>query len=295
MLENFAPKAMRGFGLDYDTIARDKPDLVMVSTCLNGQTGPHRDYPGFGGQGSALSGFNWLTGWPDREPIGPFGTITDSLAPRFAALAMAAGALYRRRTGRGAYFDLSQVEVAQYTLAPWLLDYANNRHIAARIGNRSPRAAPHGAFPCRGEDRWIAIAVWSDAEWQRLREITGLSVGEGATAAERLARADEIEAALAAWTRSRSREEIAERLQAAGIEAVPVADFCDLLVDPQLAARGHFVALEHPVLGESYYERNGFRLSDAPGGYDRPTPTIGQHNVEVLESLLGLSRRSASG
>src|SRR5256885_4669383 len=108
--ENFAPKAMRGFGLDYDSLVTDKPDLVMVSACLNGQTGPHRDYPGFGGQGAALSGYNALTGWPDREPVGPFGTITDSLSPRFVATALAAGLLYRRRTGRGIYLDVSQVE-----------------------------------------------------------------------------------------------------------------------------------------------------------------------------------------
>ena len=88
----------------------------MVSACLNGQTGPHRDYPGFGGQGSALSGFNWLTGWPDREPVGPHGTITDSLAPRFVATALAAGLLHHRRTGEGVYLDVSQVEAGIYTL-----------------------------------------------------------------------------------------------------------------------------------------------------------------------------------
>lgn len=289
VLENFAPKAMRAFGLDYETVAKEKPDLVMVSTCLNGQTGPHRDYPGFGGQGSALSGFNWLTGWPDREPIGPFGTITDSLAPRFAAVAMAAGLLYRRRTGRGAYFDLSQVELAQYTLAPWLLDFANNCRIGERMGNRSLRAVPHGAFPCRGEDRWVAIAAWSDAEWARLARILGIDDTSLATVEGRLARVDEVERRLAAWTRERTREEVAERLQAEGIEAVPVADFNDLLRDPQLAARDHFAALPHPALGESHYERNGFRLADAPGGYHAASPTIGQHNGEVLESLLGLS------
>src|SRR2546430_5094821 len=107
--------------MDYPTWARDKPDLVMVSACLQGQTGPHKDYSGFGGQGAALSGFNFLTGWPDREPLGPHGTITDSLAPRFVAAALAAGLLYRRRTGRGVYIDLSQVEVAVWALTPWLL------------------------------------------------------------------------------------------------------------------------------------------------------------------------------
>src|SRR5262249_23919675 len=98
--ENYAPKAMKGFGLDYEALSAIKPDLVLISACLNGQNGPHKDYPGFGGQGSALGGYNALTGWPDREPVGPYGTITDSLAPRFVAAALAAGLLYHRRTGK---------------------------------------------------------------------------------------------------------------------------------------------------------------------------------------------------
>ena len=108
--ENFAPGAMAKWGLDYATLVRDRPDLVMISTCLNGQTGPQRFYPGFGGQGSALSGFNHFTGWPDREPLGPYGTITDSLSPRFAALLLAAALLHRQRTGQGQHIDLAQVE-----------------------------------------------------------------------------------------------------------------------------------------------------------------------------------------
>src|SRR2546430_8784817 len=122
---------MRGFGLDYETLAAIKPELVMVSSCLQGQTGPHRDYPGFGGQGAALSGFNWLTGWPDREPLGPYGTITDSLAPRFVASALAAGLLYRRRTGRGAYLHAAQGAGGGYTPRP------------------RPRPHPHHAPPPR--------------------------------------------------------------------------------------------------------------------------------------------------
>jgi crotonobetainyl-CoA:carnitine CoA-transferase CaiB-like acyl-CoA transferase len=290
VLENFAPKAMRGFGLDYETLSAEKPDLVMISTCLYGQTGPHRNYPGFGGQGSALSGFNYLTGWPDGEPIGPFGTITDSLAPRFAAAALAAGLHYRRRTGRGVYLDLSQVEVAQFALSPWLLDFANNGAIGARMGNRSPRAVPHGAFPCRGEDRWVAIAAWSDAEWERLARLLGHGDPSLAGLEARLARVDEVEAAVARFTRERSREEVARALQAEGIEAVPVLDFGDLFEDEaQLRARGHFQVLPHAVLGESHYERNGFRLSDAPGGYPGPSPALGQHTREVLRDVLGLS------
>ena len=289
ILENFAPKAMRGFGLDYETMAKEKHDLVMVSACMNGQTGPHRNYPGFGSQGSALGGFTLLTGYPDREPVGPFGTITDSLAPRFCATSMAAALLYHRRTGRGVHIDLSQVEAAQYSLAPWLLDYAKNGHILERMGNRSPRSAPHGAFPCRGDDRFVALATGSDEEWARLAELMGLDDPTLATLEARLTRVDEVEAAVAAWTSERTREEVTECLQAEGIEAVPVQDWQDLLDDPQLAERGHFERLSHDVLGECWYQHNGFRLSDAPARYQRPAPILGEHTHEVLSDLLGLS------
>jgi crotonobetainyl-CoA:carnitine CoA-transferase CaiB-like acyl-CoA transferase len=296
--ENFAPRAMKGFGLDYDTLCTLKPDLVMVSACLNGQTGPHKDYPGFGGQGSALSGWNWLTGWPDREPVGPHGTITDSLAPRYVASALAAGLLYRRRTGRGVYLDVSQVESALWSLAPWLLDFELDATIGMRAGNRSSSAVPHGAFPCADEDgvadRWVAIAAWTDAEWERLASLIGLTDASFATLEQRQARIDVVEAAVAAWTRSQTRADVAETLQALGIEAVPVEDFGDVHSDPQVADREHFVALEHPFMGRGLYERNGFRLSDAPSGYTRAGPTLGQDNDWVLHELLGLTDREVS-
>jgi len=267
--ENFAPRGMRGFGMDYDTLASERPDLVMLSACLQGQTGPHRDYPGFGGQGAALSGFNILTGWPDREPVGPFGTITDSLAPRFSAAALAAALLYHRRTGRGVYLDLSQVECAAWSLSPWLLDYEVNGRIRIRAGNANDRAVVHGVFPCAGDDRWVAIAAWDADEVERLEKIAG----------------DDLES----WTRTTTAHAAAETLQAAGIEAVPVADFGDAHDDPQLAHRGHFVPLTHPFLGPGDYERNGFRLSDAPSGFSRASATLGQDNAYVLGEILGLS------
>ena len=290
--ENFAPRAMRGFGLDYASLAGEKPDLVMISSCLQGQTGPHKDYPGFGGQGSALGGYNMLTGWPDREPIGPYGTITDSLAPRFVASALAAGLLYRRRTGRGVHLDVSQVEAAVFSLSPWIADYDVNGHTGIRQGNRSERFIPHGAFRCAGEDRWVAIACWDNADFATLTDVLGVdedSAKRLATVEARLSAVDEVETLVENWTRSRDAAEVAEALQAVGIEAVPVADLGDAWADPQLAHRGHFVTLTHPCMGECGYERNGFRLSDAPAGYDRTSPTLGEHNEMVLGDILGLS------
>ena len=276
--ENFAPRAMKGFGLDYDSLVAHKADLVMVSACLNGQTGPHKDYPGFGGQGSALAGYNFLTGWGDREPVGPHGTITDSLAPRFVATALAAGLLHRRRTGEGAYLDVSQVEAAIYTLSPWLLEYQATGIARGRAGNDDARALVHGVYPCADapdqeggnvKDRWVAIAAWTPDERDQLLTITG----------------DDI----AAYTRARQAIDVAESLQALGIEAIPVQDFGDQHTDPQIAHRGHYVPLTHPFMGPGLYERNGFRLSDAVGGYDRPGPTLGQDQDWVLGHLLGLA------
>src|SRR5262249_20375007 len=128
---------------------------------------------GFGGQGSALAGFNYLTGWPDREPLGPFGTITDSISPRFAAGSIAAAPLYPARPRRGPCIDPSPVGTRVYRLAALLLGYSVTGRSFGRVGNRSPHAAPHGVFPCAGEDRWIALAVHSDDDWQRLVRAMG--------------------------------------------------------------------------------------------------------------------------
>ena len=288
VMENFAPRAMKSYGLDYAEVVKEKPDLLMLSTCLNGQTGPHKDYPGFGGQGAALSGFNFLTGWPDREPVGPYGTITDSLAPRFAASALAAALLYRRRTGRGLHLDLSQVEAGVYSLSPWLCEYSVTGHLSSRAGNRSSRAAPHGVFPCQGHDRWIAIACWNDHDWQQLTTIIGLDPTRYPDLDSRLAAQDEIEKILGEITREKAADALAKQLQYAGVEAVPVADFEDLLErDPQLAYRKHFTRLERELTGESVYERNGFRLSTARSGFEKAAPLLGEHTDDILTDILG--------
>jgi crotonobetainyl-CoA:carnitine CoA-transferase CaiB-like acyl-CoA transferase len=292
--ENFAPRAMRSFGLDYDSLVTLRPDLVMISACLNGQTGPYKDYPGFGSQGAALSGFNHLTGWPDREPVGPHGTITDSLAPRYVATALAAGLLYHRRTGRGVYLDLSQVESGIWSLSPWMVDFALDGTLGSRLGNRHPDAVPHGAFPCRDEDgiadRWVAIACFGDDEWARLAGVIGVDDVSLADLAARQERIDEVEQHVAAYTSERTRAEVAEAVQGVGVEAVPVADLGDVCVDVQLEHRGHWLPARHPVMGDRLYERNGYRVPADSGRYDPPhSPLLGQDNEWVLRDVLGLS------
>ncbi len=294
--ENFAPKAMAKWKLDYESLRALKPDLIMISTCLNGQTGPDRDYPGFGGQGSAISGFNHLTGWPDREPLGPYGTITDSLSPRLVALLVASALIHRRRTGEGQYIDLSQVEGGVVCLSESILTTTATGEALGRIGNRSRHAAPHGAFRCAAEgeddDRWVAIAVHDDEDWQRFRGAIGdpgwAADPRFATTAGRQENATELETRVEEWTRRHRAAEVMAALQEAGVEAGMVSNFEDLVRDPQLAHRRHFREVEHPVIGRHLCEANAMRFSETPEEIRMPAPRLGEHTEYVMRQLLGM-------
>ncbi|MCP4907981.1 MAG: CoA transferase [bacterium] len=290
--ENFAPGPMTRFGMDYETLVAEKPDLVMVSGCLFGQTGPNRSYPGFGAQGSALSGFNHLTGWPDRASAGPSGTITDSLAPRYVALAMVAALLEHRRTGEGQYVDVSQIETAVYSTSEVQVRYSASGEVVTRDGNRSEQAAPHGSYPCSGKDRWLAIAVWNDDDWERLREEMGRPEWSDdpayATNAGRLAAGDTLDEAISSWTREHDAHELMNRLQSVGLEACVCQEFGEIVGDPQLAHRQHWVRVEHSNVGSLLTERSGFRLSETDGELRTAGPNLGEHTDAILSRCLGL-------
>jgi benzylsuccinate CoA-transferase BbsF subunit len=291
--QNFAPGAMDKLGLGPAQLLARKPALIVVTSALFGQTGPQRHYPGFGGQGSAIAGFNHLTGWPDRESIGPYATITDSLSPRYVALLIAAALLERSCGGGGQHIDVSQIETGVYSLSELLVRCSASGESVARAGNREEGAAPHGVYPCAGDDAWIAIAVASDEEWQALVAAMGAPTWAReprfATAAGRVAHQDDLDTRLAAWTRESGAYLLMAQLQEAGVPAGVVQHLNELLQDPQLAHRRHFVPLDHAVLGVLPYERSGFRLSASPGGFDDSGPLLGEDNDTVLGEILGLS------
>ena len=291
--QNFAPGAMDKLGLGPAQLLARKPALIVVTSALFGQTGPQRHYPGFGGQGSAIAGFNHLTGWPDRESIGPYATITDSLSPRYVALLIAAALLERSRGAGGQHIDVAQIETGVYSLSELVVRCSANGESVARAGNREEGAAPHGVYPCAGDDAWIAIAVASDDEWQALVAAMGAPTWAReprfATAAGRVAHQDDLDARLAAWTHKSGAYLLMAQLQEAGVPAGVVQHLNELLQDPQLAHRRHFVPLDHAVLGVLPYERSGFRLSASPGGFDDSGPLLGEDNDKVLGEILGLS------
>ena len=288
--ENFSPGVMERLGLGWEALRAARPDLIMVSGCLFGQTGPQRSYPGFGGQGSAIAGFNHLTGWPDREAVGPYATITDSLSPRFIGVLIAGALRERRRTGRGRYLDVSQIEAGIYALSEMVVRHSATGESLTRDGNRDELAAPHGVYPCAGDDRWIAIAVRSDDEWRALAVELGAWASEPgwASAAQRKAAEDDLDGRISAWTHPQDGRALMTRLQARGVPAGVVQTPGEVLSDPQLVHRDHFVVTDHPVLGPIGCERSGFRLADAPGGVRAPAPLLGEHTREVLSERLGL-------
>lgn len=290
--ESFTPRAMAKWGLGYQDLVKIKPDIIMYSTCQQGQTGPYREYPGYGGQGAALAGFAYVTGWPDREPASPYGAYTDFINPRLGATAIAAALDYRRRTGKGMHIDLSQIEGGIQFLAPVMLDYTANGRIMERMGNRSPWAAPHGAFRCQGEDRWLAIAVETDAQWEALGRVVGEEWAKDrrfATLLGRLEHVDELERLVEAWTQDKDAYELMKEFQAAGVPAGVVQKTSDLFEDPQLAQRRHFWYLEHKEIGLHAYDAHSFRLSKTPEELRMPGPCLGEHNEYVYKEILGMS------
>jgi crotonobetainyl-CoA:carnitine CoA-transferase CaiB-like acyl-CoA transferase len=291
--ESFTPKVLRQWQLDYAHLVQIKPDLVMLSTCLQGQTGPRALHPGFGNLIAGLLGFYELTGWPEGDACAIYGAYTDFLAPRFAALCLLAALEYRRRTGKGQYIDLAQSESSLHFLAPAILDYTANRRVMRRQGNRDPHMAPHGAYRCQGDDRWCVIAVASDAEWRRLCEVAGHPEWQQdprfITLADRLRHADALDALVESWTRTQRDEEVMTRLQAAGVAAGVVKNMRDLHTDPQLQHRDFWIELDHSEVGPLKLEGHQFRFSTLPSRPRFARPELGEHNAYVLGELLGLS------
>ena len=292
LIENFVPGVMARNGLDYDAVRRVNPAIVYLSSCNMGQSGPKAGQRGFGSQLTSQSGFTYLAGDPDGDPVLLFGPYIDFVAVGFGLVAILAALDQRARTGEGQHIDLSQYESGLQFLAPALLDYEVNGRILTRTGNRSPYAAPHGAYPCRGEDRWCVIAVRSDAEWRLLGDAAGRPGWAGdarfATLEARKANEDALDAAIAGWTAQRDAGEVVRLLQQAGVRAGPVNRLSDLFSDPQLQHRRVWRELDHPELGPFYYEAPPFILSETPAAPYR-SPLLGEHNETVYRDFLGLA------
>jgi len=289
--ESFSPGVMSKIGFGYDELREIKPDIIMLSTCLMGQTGPLAGLAGYGNLAGAMAGFYELTGWPDRSPAGPFAAYTDYVAPRYNAIAILAALEHRRRTGEGQVIDLSQLESSLHFLAPAILDYTVNGRSFRRIGNADLNYAPHGVYPAAGEDRWVAISAETETQWRDLCDVLQqpelTDDARFASIERRMDNAAALDAVISAFTGQRDMFETEQLLQARGVPACAVLNSPDLIEDPQLTHRGYFVELAHPEGGSTTIERSRVLLSATPARIDRPAPTMGDSIEWVMHEALG--------
>lgn len=300
VVENFSPRVMGNWGLDYNSLSQIKPDLIMVSMGGMGQTGPWKDYVAFGPTLQAFSGITYLTAFPGQPPVGLGYSYADHVAGLLAALAILEALEYRCKTHQGQYIDLSQLEAMCTLLGTALLDFTVNHREATPVGNRPAYQAssPHGVYRCKGEDRWCALGIFGGEQWQAFCQELGnppwTREERFVTQSSRLENADELDRLVEAWTLKHTPEEVMTRLQKAGIAAGALQDASDLAQDPQLEARGFWVEADHPLLGKTTFDGSPIKLPQTPAQFHRAAPLLGQDNEYVYRELLGMSKEEIS-
>ena len=293
--ENYTPRVMKNFGLDYPVLKQVNPRIIMISLSAHGQTGPWKDYPGFGLSIELMNGFAQLTGYPDGPPKETGFSITDPLAGVYGMTAVMLALLHREMTGEGQYIDLSQIEATTCTIGDAIVDYSMNQRVQPRRGNRHPSMAPHGYYRCKGDDLWVGIAVSSDEEWQHFGKAMGNPTWTReerfADSLSRLHNQDELDKLIEEWTIQRDHNEVMDTLQKIGVAAGAVLTGAEHVNDPHLKARGTFQIVDRAVVGPHPYPIPSapMRLSKSPATIRRPAPLLGEHNEYVLKELLSMS------
>jgi benzylsuccinate CoA-transferase BbsF subunit len=293
VVQNFATGVMERLGLGYEELRTVKPDIIMASISGYGQTGPQRQYMGYGPAMGPLAGLASLTGYEDGPPQEVGMAYGDPNGGINAAIAICAALVARKRTGHGQHIDVSLWESMAVLMTEGWMEYAMNGTQPARKGNRDQSMAPHNCFRCAGEDEWVSIACNTEAEWHalcRVMEQEQLVTDERfRTAKVRKTNEDELERMVTAWTSTQKKWEVTHRLQAVGVAAYPTMSSKDLLEDPQLNERGFFVRLPHPEVGVRTHAGMPWLLAHAPNGVRAPAPLLGQDTERILHDLLDYS------
>ena len=300
-LTNFTPRVLEKWNLLYEHVSAANPRIVAGYAPMQGMTGPHRDFLGFGAVLTPITGISELSGFPHHPPIGIGTNYPDYVVnPGHLAFALLAALRHRDITGEGQLVEMPQIESVVNALAPAILDYTANGVVQTRTGNRSPVAAPHGVFRCvddptseGSEDRWIAIACHTDDHWAATCDAFG-QVGSAtdprfATHEARKANEDALETLVSLWTADRRAEDVMADLQARGVPAGVVQNAQDILdKDPHMRERAYYQYIDHPETGRSAYDGPCARLSETPGFHQWAAPLFGQHTDEVCRRILEL-------
>jgi benzylsuccinate CoA-transferase BbsF subunit len=295
MGESFGPGVMEKWGLGYEEVKKINPEIIYYSTCMQGQTGPHRKFKGFGMHMAGMSGLYHLLGWPDLEPVGPYGAFSDFVAWLWLRTVVLAALDYKRRTGKGQYIDLSQLEATMHFLTPLLLEYTVNQRDSCRMGNADKYACPHGVFPCLGRENWIALAVQNDVEWEAFCEVlenpSWCRDAKFATFPLRKANEEELNRLIGGWTQNFESFYLMSLFQARGVGAGVVLKPSQVSQDPQLKQRPSSVILQHPEIGLHGYTKAATTFSKMDSSYWRAAPLLGQDTQWVLRDVLKLSEK----
>jgi crotonobetainyl-CoA:carnitine CoA-transferase CaiB-like acyl-CoA transferase len=300
VIENFSPRVMSNWGLNYERLKEVRPDLIMVSMSGMGQTGPWKDFVALGPTIQALSGLTYLSSFNEDSPMGLGYSHADTIAGLYAVLAVLAALEYREGKGMGQYIDLSEYEAVCTVMGPTFLDILANQKNVLPQGNQSDHipAAPYGCYRCLGADRWCVIAVFNEVEWQALCEVMGnpgwSQEERVSTLSKRKKHAEELDELLGRWTGKHRAEELVCLLQEAGVPAGVVQSAEDLAGDPHLRARDYFVELEHQVQGNKISEASPIKFTDSTTADWRAAPLLGEDNRYVYIELLGLRESELS-
>ena len=292
--ENFRGGVMKSHGLDYESVRQFKPDIIYVGSQGFGRGGPFSDYQAYGPMLSAASGLLSLWAHPtDPYPVGANVPLPDHMASKQAVVAALAALDYRRRTGKGQFIDMSQVEVAAGLIGEACLDYTINKRVQKPVGNRNPYAAPHNCYRCKGDDQWCSISIFTNDEWERFCKAIGsppwTKDSKFLDVLSRLRNVDELDRLVEEWTMEHEPLDVMNTLQAAGISAGVCLRPAETLTDPQLQWLNAFVEVDHPVAGKRIYPNTPFKMSDVKLPPSTPAPILGQHTEEICRELFKMS------
>ena len=291
VIENFRPGVMDRLGLGYEVLRQMKPDIVMLSSSSLGAKGAESKYAGYAPIFAAHSGLAYLTGYPEARPVPLMGS-SDLRSAATSAFAILIALYHRARTGEGQHIDLSSVETISVFIGDAILDYIMNSRVPVRKGNRDEIMAPHNCYPCKGEDKWVSIAIATEDEWQSFCAVLGnppwAREEKFCDAYRRWQNQEELDHLVGEWTSNYTHYEIMEMLQQAGVAAIPSFDGTELFQNPHLKERGFATEVTHPKIGKRVVLAPPWKFSDTPAQVSRRGPLLGEHNEYIYSDLLGI-------
>ena len=294
VIENFGAGTLKKHELGYDSLVKVKPDIIMISLAPLGQYGPLSKTVAYAPLMTALAGIDSMLGYKGDRPLGFKHAYGDVVATLSGAFTVMAALRYRERTGKGQYIDLSQTQATTSIIGEAIMDYTMNGRVQECQGNYRPGMAPHGNYPCKGDDKWVSIAVKTEDEWKAFCQTTGNSAWtrepEFADLSSRLANLDELDKHVAEWTVNYTDYEATELLQKAGVAAAPVLTIDGVFFDPHFQDRGIFLNLDHPVTGGTTIYDLPWQASGLGRKPPRHAPLLGENNDYVFNEVMGLSK-----